>query len=71
MNEERPRGDEPRRPRPRIERLGLAVIALAMAALFAGVAAVSWAGGEVFLAAMGAIGSLMTVWVGAANVLRG
>ena len=59
------------RPRTRIERLGLVVIALGMAALFAGVAAVSWAGGEIFLAAMGGIGCLMTLWVGVLTVLRG
>jgi hypothetical protein len=63
--------NEPPPPRPRIERLGLAAIALGMAALFGGVAVAAWAGGEVFLAAMGAIGCLMTVWVGALNVLRG
>lgn len=65
------RADESARPRPRIERLGLAAIALGMAALFAGVAVVAWAGGEVFLAAMGGIGCLMTLWVGVLNVLRG
>ncbi len=71
MSDEPPRADLPRRPRPRIERLGLAAIALGMAALFAGVAAVSWAGGEIFLAAMGGIGCLMTLWVGVLTVLRG
>jgi hypothetical protein len=58
-------------PRPRIERLGLAAIALAMAVLFGGVAVVAWTGGEIFLAAMGGIGCLMTVWVGVLTVLRG
>jgi hypothetical protein len=71
MSDEPPRVDDSRRPRPRIERLGLAAIALGMAALFAGVAAVSWAGGEIFLAAMGAIGCLMTLWVGVLTVVRG
>ena len=64
-------GAEPPRRRPWIERLGLGAIALGMAVLFAGVAAAAWIGGEVFLAAMGAIGCLMTLWVGALTVLRG
>jgi hypothetical protein len=73
MVDEPPRADDPPRPRPRprIERLGLAAIALGMAALFGAVAVAAWAGGEVFLAAMGAIGCLMTVWVGMLTALRG
>ena len=61
----------PREPRPLIERIGLAVIALVLATLFGAVAVASWAGGEVFLAAMGAIGCLMTLWVGAVTLIRG
>lgn len=61
----------PREPRPLIERIGLAAVALVLAALFGGVAAASWVGGEPFLAAMGAIGCAMTVWVGALTLLRG
>jgi hypothetical protein len=57
--------------RPLIERLGMAAIALVLAALFGGVAAAAWFGGELFLAAMGAIGCLMTVWVGAITLFRG
>ena len=57
-------GDEPPQPRPMIERIGLALIALVMAAAFGGVAVAAWVGGEVFLAAMGAIGCLMTAWAG-------
>jgi len=60
-----------REPRPIIERIGLAAIALVLAALFGTVTLVSWAGGEVFLAAMGAIGALMTLWVGALTLVRG
>lgn len=63
--------EEPREPRPMIERLGLAAVALVLAALFGGVAAASWVGGEPFLAAMGALGSLMTLWVGALTLIRG
>ena len=61
----------PREPRPMIERLGLAAIALVLAALFGGVAAASWVGGELFLAIMGGIGCLMTIWVGFLTLLRG
>lgn len=70
MNQE-PGAREPREPRPFIERLGLTAVALVLAILFGGVAAASWIGGEVFLAFMGAVGCLMTVWVGALTLLRG
>jgi hypothetical protein len=58
-------------PRPLIERIGLAAIAAVLAVLFGGVAAASWVGGELFLAAMGAIGCAMTVWVGVTTLFRG
>jgi hypothetical protein len=61
----------PHEPRPVIERIGLAAVALVLAILFGAVAAASWAGGELFLAVMGAVGCLMTVWVGAMTLLRG
>lgn len=60
-----------REPRPLIERIGLAMVALVLATLFGGVALASWVGGEVFLATMGAIGCLMTVWVGLLTLIRG
>ncbi|HEX8938911.1 MAG TPA: hypothetical protein VF763_02010 [Candidatus Limnocylindrales bacterium] len=60
-----------RGPRPWLERLGLAAIALVMTVLFALVAIAGWAGGEVFLAVMGALGAVMTGWVGALTLLRG
>jgi len=63
--------DAPRGPRPWIERLGLAAIAAVLAALFGTVAVSAWIGGEVFLAAMGAIGCLMTAWVGGLTLFRG
>ncbi|HYH93537.1 MAG TPA: hypothetical protein VD763_10285 [Candidatus Saccharimonadales bacterium] len=72
--EERPEArerQEPREPRPIIERIGLAAIAAVLAILFGGVAAAAWVGGEIFLAAMGAIGCLMTAWVGALTLFRG
>jgi hypothetical protein len=54
-----------------VERLGLAAIAVVFGLLFGGVAVAAWQGGEVFLAAMGAIGCLMTLWVGALTLVRG
>jgi hypothetical protein len=63
--------DPPREPRPVIERIGLAAVALVLALLFGVVAAASWVGGELFLAAMAGIGCLMTVWVGAMTLVRG
>jgi hypothetical protein len=62
---------EPVPRRPLVERLGLALIAAILAALFAGVAVAAWAGGEPFLAAMGAIGCLMTAWAGGVTFFRG
>jgi hypothetical protein len=66
-----PPGEPPREPRPLIERIGLAAIAALLAILFGAVAVLSWSGGELFLAVMGAIGCLMTAWVGALTLLRG
>ena len=66
-----PADGPPPTPRPVIERIGLAVIALVLATMFGGVSAASWAGGEPFLAVMGGIGCLMTVWVGVVTLLRG
>jgi hypothetical protein len=57
--------------RPVIERLGMGLIALVLGVLFGGVAVASWLGGEGFLAVMGTIGCLMTLWVGVLTVLRG
>ncbi len=58
-------------PRPMIERLGMASIALVLAVLFGTVAAASWVGGELFLAVMAAIGALMTAWAGLNTITRG
>lgn len=71
-----PHADEPgprreRRPRPLIERIGMGLIALVMAALFAGVAVASFVGGEPFLGVMGVIGCLMVLWVGGMSAFRG
>ena len=64
-------GSERPRPRPLIERIGLAFVALVLGLLFGYVGVAAWIGGQVFLAAMGAIGCLMTLWVGALTLLRG
>lgn len=66
-----PPAEPQREPRPVIERIGLAAVALVLAILFGGVAAASWIGGELFLAVMGGVGCLMTLWVGALTLIRG
>jgi hypothetical protein len=57
--------------RPLIERLGLAVIALGLGALFAVVGIASFVGGEPFPGVMGLIGCLMVLWVGGLTLFRG
>lgn len=49
----------------------MAGIALVLAALFAVVAVAAFASGELFLAVMGLIGTLMVLWVGALTLFRG
>jgi hypothetical protein len=66
-----PKAEPERRSRPWIERIGLAFIALAFAAMFALVAVASFIGGEPFLGVIGAIGCLMVIWVGALTLFRG
>jgi hypothetical protein len=66
-----PGPDRDRRPRPLLERVGLALIALVLAALFAVVGAAALLGGEPFLGVMGVIGCLMVLWVGALTLFRG
>jgi hypothetical protein len=61
----------PPEPRPLIERIGLAAVAAVLALLFAFVAVVSWFGGEIFLAFMGALGAGVTVWLAVRTLLRG
>lgn len=68
---EHPDGSVPAGPRPWLERVGLALVAIVMAVVFGGMAAAAWIGGEVFLAAMAGIGALMTVWAAVANLRRG
>ncbi|TFG69209.1 MAG: hypothetical protein E4H24_01350 [Thermomicrobiales bacterium] len=66
-----PPAGPPPEPRPIIERIGLAAVAVVLAMLFGGVAAASWVGGELFLAVMGAVGCVMTLWVGLTTLIRG
>jgi hypothetical protein len=61
----------PREPRPMIERIGLAFIALLLAVLFGVVSVASWVGGELFLAVMAGVGCVMTIWVGTLTLVRG
>ncbi len=62
---------DPREPRPIIERIGLAAVAVAAAVMFGGVGYAAWLGGELFLAVIGAISCVMTLWVGVLTLLRG
>ncbi|MHB8890954.1 MAG: hypothetical protein ACYC65_02790 [Candidatus Limnocylindrales bacterium] len=59
------------RPRPLIERIGMAAIALVIGALFGIVAVAAFIGGEPFLGVMGALGALMVLWVGGLTLIRG
>ena len=61
----------PAGPRPWLERIGLALVAVVMAVVFGGLAVAAWIGGEVFLAAMAGLGAGMTVWAAVANLRRG
>ncbi len=54
-----------------LERIGLASVALVMAVLFGTVGAAAYAGGELFLAAMGFVGAMMTLIVGGSTLFRG
>jgi hypothetical protein len=58
-------------PRPIVERIGLALIALVLTGVFGALAAVALTGGEVFLAVMSGTGALMTLWAAAATLRRG
>lgn len=61
--------DAPER-RPMIERIGLAFIALVLAALFAGMGVTAWVGNEGFLALMAGTGALMTLWAAGSSLFR-
>jgi hypothetical protein len=57
-------------PRPLVERLGIALIALVIAALFGAMGLAAWLGSEVFLAAMAWLGALMTLWAAGSTIVR-
>ncbi|HEY7736951.1 MAG TPA: hypothetical protein VH813_09180 [Candidatus Limnocylindrales bacterium] len=57
--------------RPLLERIGLGLVALVLGVRFGIVSAAAWIGGEGFLALMGGVGCLMTLWVGALTLIRG
>jgi hypothetical protein len=59
------------RPRPLIERIGLAAIALVLGAIFAIVGVAAFVGGDPFLGVMGGIGTVMVLWVGGLALFRG
>ena len=58
-------------PRPLIERIGLGVIAVIVAALFAALGVTALLGNELFLGVMGLIGAPMTVWAAFGSLRRG
>lgn len=64
-------GPQPQAPRPWLERIGLAAVAVVMSLLFAIVALAAGSGGEWILAAMSAVGAFMTIAVGLATLVRG
>ncbi len=57
--------------RPLVERIGLGVIALLLAGVFAFVALAAWTSAEVFLAVMAGIGAVMTLWAAASSLRKG
>jgi hypothetical protein len=64
--------DAARRPaRPMIERIGLALVATVVIAVFVALGAASFVSGDLFLAVMAAIGALMTAWAGGRTLIRG
>ena len=60
-----------RPPRPFVERLGLAAVALFVGGLFTLMAGAAWVGEEGFLAVMAGLGGVMTFWAGFSTLRRG
>ena len=60
-----------RPPRPFVERLGLAAVALFVGGLFSLMAGAAWVGEEGFLAVMAGLGGVMTFWAGFSTLRRG
>ena len=61
----------PSEPRPWLERIGLAAIAMVMGALLTVMGVVAWAGGEWILAAMSGAGAVLTIGIGLVTLVRG
>jgi len=61
----------PPAPRPWLERIGLAAVAVVMSLLFVVVALAAGSGGEWILAAMSAVGAFVTIAVGLQTLVRG
>jgi predicted lipid-binding transport protein (Tim44 family) len=61
----------PQAPRPILERIGMALIALVLAVLFGVVGVAAFVFGEPFLGVMGVLGMLMVLWVGGMTLFRG
>ncbi len=69
---EGPSGGGPdREPRPLVERIGLAAIAVLATALFSTIGIAAAASGEWFLGIMGGIGALMTTWAAVTSLRKG
>ncbi len=66
-----PEDDDEAPARSLLERVALAGVALVVAAVFGGIGLAALSGGEVFLAVMGGIGALMTLWAAGSNLRRG
>jgi hypothetical protein len=69
--DEPPGPERPAEPRPWLERIGLAAIALVMAALLTVMAITAWLGGEWILAAMSGSGAVLTAGVWLMTLVRG
>ena len=58
-------------PRPMLERLGLAAIAILVTVVFGVLGVAAFASNEVFLGVMGLTGALMTMWAAFGSLRRG
>ena len=61
----------PIEPRPLVERVGLAAIAVLVTLVFGALGVAAFASNEVFLGVMGLTGALMTMWAAFGSLRRG